>query len=60
MSDLRMGFEPNYVFTFKLGTISNPHTIPLALPERVDVSQDLSGLSWVWQRIWSPEVVQAP
>ena len=29
MADLRMGFEPNYVFTFKVGEISNPHTVPV-------------------------------
>lgn len=60
LSDLRMGFEPNYVFTFKLATISNPHAIPLPSPQRVPVGQDLSGLSWVWQRIWSPDVPQRP
>ena len=60
MSDLRMGFEPNYVFTFKLATIGNPHTNALAKPERIPVGQDLSGLSWVWQRIWSADVPQRP
>ena len=60
MSDLRMGFEPNYVFTFKLAEISNPHAIPLSSPQRVPVGQDLSGLTWVWQRIWSPDVPQRP
>ena len=60
LSDLRMGFEPNYVFTFKLATLSNPHAIPLASPQRVPVGQDLSGLSWVWQRLWSPDVPQRP
>lgn len=60
LSDLRMGFEPNYVFTFKLAEISNPHAIPLASPERVAVGQDLTGLAWVWQRIWSADVPQRP
>lgn len=59
-SDLRMGFEPNYVFTFKIGKISNPHPVPLERPERVAVSQDLSGLSWVWQRLWSTDVARIP
>ena len=59
-SDLRMGFEPNYVFTFKIGTISNPHTKPLHTSERVPVSQDTSGLSWVWQRIWSADAPSRP
>ncbi len=60
LSDLRMGFEPNYVFTFKLGTISNPHTVALSKPERVSVSQDMSGLSWVWARLWSSDVPALP
>lgn len=60
LSDLRMGFEPNYVFTFKLGTLGNPHTTPLDKPEHVSVTQDLSGLPWVWRRIWSQNVPARP
>ena len=60
LSDLRMGFEPNYVFTFKLAEFGNPHAVPLASPQRVAVGQDLSGLAWVWQRIWSADIPQRP
>ncbi len=60
LSDLRMGFEPNYVFTFKLASIGNPHAVPLAKSERVPIGQDLSGLAWVWQRIWSADVPHRP
>ena len=59
-SDLRMGFEPNYVFTFKLGEISNPHTRPVTPPQRVPVGQDMSQLSWVWNRIWTSELPPRP
>lgn len=59
-SDLRMGFEPNYVFTFKIGEISNPHVRPVDPVVRVPVGQDVSQLSWVWDRIWSPDVPSRP
>ena len=59
-SDLRMGFEPNYVFTFKIGEISNPHARPTLPAERVPVGQDMSQLSWVWARMWSPDVPARP
>ena len=60
LTDLRMGFEPNYVFSFKLASVGNPHAVPLDKPEHIVVEQDVSGLSWVWQRIWSSEVPLRP
>lgn len=52
MSDLRMGMEPDYVFSFAVGTKSNPHVMPIR-PERLRSSRDLAALKKVWQRIWT-------
>ena len=52
ISDLRMGSEPDYVFRFKVGEISNPHAVE-AVPEQLPVSRDLAQLKSLWDRIWS-------
>ena len=54
MTDLRMGFEPEYVFRFKVGEIANPH--PHAVPvEQVEGIRNFERLRWVWARIWDPQ-----
>lgn len=52
MSDLRMGMEPNYVFSFAVAKNSLPHALPMST-ERIRQSRDLAVLKKVWQRIWS-------
>lgn len=59
ISDLRMGSEPNYVFQFKVGELSNPHAKP-ALPQRIPAIRDLGILRPIWQRIWDPSVTLGP
>ena len=56
ISDLRMGVEPNYVFRFKVGEISNPHARPV-IPERLHTEWDLSYLNLIWQRIWNKQII---
>ena len=51
MSDLRMGLEPDYVFAFIVGSISNPHPVPAA-SERYQSVRDWSRLPAVLRRIW--------
>ena len=51
ISDLRMGQEPTYVFTF---TVAERHSraVPLATPEQVGSRLDLErGLPWLWRRM---------
>lgn len=60
LSDLRMGFEPHYVFTFRVGERANGRTKPLPETELMAVTRDVSGLPWVWQRIWSRDVPRKP
>jgi inner membrane protein len=50
VSDLRMGQEPAYVFTFAVAERHSP-PVPLAAPERVGSRPDLArALPWLWQR----------
>lgn len=59
ISDLRMGVEPSYVFSFKVGEISNPHAVP-SVPQRVNRPRDLAFLEHMWTRIWDDSYVLAP
>ena len=55
IKDLRMGVEPNYVFQFKVGKISNPH--PVATDsQRIEVEQRMEKLPIIWQRIWDEKI----
>jgi inner membrane protein len=52
ISDLRMGQEPNYTFTF---AIAEKHSapVPLAVPEQLGNRGDIGcSLSWLRQRLW--------
>lgn len=52
ISDLRMGMEPSYVFSFAVGQKANLQVTPIDT-ERVSQNRDLAILKTVWQRIWS-------
>jgi inner membrane protein len=54
VTDLRMGFEPDYVFRFKVGEIGNPHPRPAAV-ERQPGIRNYERLHWVWARIWDAQ-----
>jgi inner membrane protein len=52
LSDLRMGHEPNYVFSHMVTRRSNPHW--QALPtERIEFSFEDRALGATWRRIWA-------
>ena len=52
ISDLRMGQEPNYVFTFAVAERRSA-TLPLATPLQVGSTPDIGrGLPWLWRRMW--------
>jgi inner membrane protein len=55
ISDLRMGIEPNYVFRFKVGNMSNPHSQPLTSTQ-LPVKRDWDRLPLLWRRIWDSGV----
>lgn len=54
MSDLRMGLEPDYVFTFAVGKIDNPHPEPIA-SERRPPARTWERLPAVLRRIWNKD-----
>ena len=51
LSDLRMGVEPTYVFSFAVATRGNPHWHPI-MPERYRISIGSRNLLQFWDRIW--------
>jgi inner membrane protein len=53
ISDLRLGVEPDYVFTFKIGEFKSAEAIAMR-PERVVGHRDWSQLGWLWRRIFDP------
>ena len=53
VSDLRMGTEPTYVFSFTVAKATDSSPIPTRDVQR-DVNFDGRQLGWVWRRIWSP------
>ncbi|KPK55937.1 MAG: hydrolase [Thiotrichales bacterium SG8_50] len=59
ITDLRMGVEPDYVFKFKVGEVSNPHARP-ASSQRLDSVRNLDRLRRLWARISDPAVSPGP
>ena len=53
MTDLRMGLEPHYVFSFRVAELGNPHPAPIT-PLRQPGIRDYDRLRWVWARIGDP------
>jgi len=50
LSDLRMGQEPDYVFTFAVARHSSP-PVPVVPPEQVGSRPDVrQALAWLWRR----------
>lgn len=60
VSDLRMGFEPAYVFTFKVAARGNPHARAIDPPERYGVQRDMGEFAWAWQRLWDETLPPHP
>lgn len=56
MTDLRMGSEPDYVFSFKVAQTANPHPLPVK-DEKLKTRRDWQQLIWIWKRIWTPMTV---
>lgn len=56
ITDLRMGLEPDYVFSFVVGRIANPLPVPVPV-ERLAARRDFRRLHWVWARILDPRAV---
>ncbi len=59
ISDLRMGVEGRYVFSFKVGESQSP-TVKPTVPVRIMGLRSLDGLSRIWERIWDARVNVVP
>ncbi len=56
-TDLRMGQEPHYVFSFVLATSTAGAWRPVAKPERSGARPDVGrGLAWLWPRMWGADL----
>ena len=56
ISDLRMGQEPTYTFSFVVAERLSA-AVPLAKPEQVGMRPDLErGLPWLWRRVWGERI----
>jgi inner membrane protein len=56
ISDLRMGQEPAYIFSF---AVAERHSaaVPLAAPQQLGARLDFRrGLPWLWRRMWGEPV----
>lgn len=53
MTDLRMGWEPDYVFRFKVARLNNTRAVPMD-DEVVISPRNIKHLVWIWDRIWTP------
>jgi inner membrane protein len=52
MTDLRMGAEPSYVFSFRVGERDNGQIVPVLAQREPTPSVPPGMLSWTWRRIW--------
>ena len=52
ITDLRMGQEPNYIFSFAVAERHSP-AVALAKPQQIGARPDIAcGLPWTWRRMW--------
>jgi len=57
ITDLRMGQEPNYTFSFVVGRRNSTTLVPVDLPERAGSRPDVGpALRWLWRRIGGEQV----
>jgi inner membrane protein len=52
LTDLRMGFEPYYVFSFQVGKRNGGHIVPVLVRREPLPTLTPGTLTWVWRRIW--------
>jgi inner membrane protein len=54
ITDLRMGAEPEYIFRFRVGRLSNPHAQPAPVVQLPGI-RNFERLHWIWARIWDQQ-----
>lgn len=60
VDDLRMGFEPLYVFSFAVGEVDGDGVRALDGEQLPGPAGRLEHLTWVWDRLWNAEAGLAP
>jgi inner membrane protein len=55
ITDLRMGVEPDYVFSFKIADIGDPHAVVTAV-ELLTPARNWRRVARIWQRIWDQTI----
>lgn len=58
-SDLRMGLEGGYAFTFEVGKQTDLGIVASNY-EKIDGRPDIGGIKLLWERIWEPKVSLTP
>lgn len=53
ISDLRMGAEPAYIFSFRVGERRGGRIVPVAAQRLSTPSVPPGTLAWIWRRTWS-------
>jgi len=53
ISDLRMGMEPNYAFSFNVGKNEHSRILPITSQRRTSTINWGLVLPWVWETIWN-------
>jgi inner membrane protein len=59
MSDLRMGVEGSYVFTFEVGRLT-PEGVKPGNFKQLTSRLDLGHIGMIWDRIWDPSISLTP
>ncbi len=58
-TDLRMGLEPNYVFSFNIAQLNNEKFFEATPPVLIRKQRNMiPTLKWIWQRIWDQSAKQ--
>ncbi|MEX2299885.1 MAG: metal-dependent hydrolase [Bryobacterales bacterium] len=52
MADLRMGSEPSYIFSFRVGARSNGQVVPVLVQREPTPGVPPGTLNWAWRRMW--------
>lgn len=58
--DLRMGQEPHYAFSFRVGRLKDSGTVVPVTTEQLPMAFERASLAWVWQRIWQEPDADTP
>lgn len=59
ITDIRMGFEPQYVFNFKVAETTD-ELARIIQPQQIEVNMDYRKADLIWERIWDEAIQITP